>query len=219
MKKKRNYKKIVFAGTGIAAIVAGSLFSYNLLFSKTSYTVSRIIDGDTFETVEKQRVRIDGIQAPEAGLCGAKKAAETLSKLILNKKVFLKVRYLDAYRRMISEVYEQNGKLVAEELAGSGAVIVRQKGETNKKLLAAGNSAREKGIGVYGLPCTQEINSEKPNCTIKGNIRQGTDDKLYHRSDCRNYKLTKVQLYLGDSWFCTEQEAIKAGFKKATDCD
>lgn len=203
----------------MAAVLVGSLLSYNLLFSKTSYTVSRVIDGDTFETVEKQRVRIDGIQAPEIGMCGAEKATETLSKLILNKKVFLKVRYLDAYRRMISEVYEQNGKLVAEELAQKGVVIVRQKGETNKRLLAAGDEAREKGIGLYGLPCTQETNLEKPGCTIKGNIKQGTVDKFYHRPDCRNYKLTQVQLYLGDLWFCTEEEAIKAEFKKASDCD
>ena len=109
MKKNKNFRKKVIVGTGIAAVIAGSLLSYNLLFAKTSYTVSRILDGDTFETVEKQRVRIDGIQAPESGLCGADKATETLSKLILNKKVFLKVRYLDAYRRMISEVYDQNG--------------------------------------------------------------------------------------------------------------
>ena len=215
---KKRYKRLA-VGMGIATVVAGSLLSYNLIFNKTSYTVSRVIDGDTFETVEKQRVRIDGIQAPEIGMCGAEKATEALTKLALNRKVFIKVRYLDEYRRMVAEVYDQNGKLVAEELASDGVAIVRQKGEPNDNLLAAGNKAREKGIGLYGLPCTQETNLQKPDCTIKGNMRLGTDDKFYHRPDCRNYKLTKVQLYLGDEWFCTEEEAQRAGFKKGEDCN
>lgn len=31
-------------------------------------------------------------------------------------------------------------------------------------------------------------------------------------------KATKVQLYLGDVWFCSEKEAIKAGFRKPEQC-
>lgn len=206
-------------GAGIAAVAVGSLLSFNLLFSKTAYTVTRVIDGDTFETAEKQRIRIDGIQAPETGLCGADEATKELTKLILNKKVFIKVRYLDAYRRMISEVYDINGNLIAEKMVIDGFAIVRQKGDSNSNLLKAGNLAREKGIGLYGLPCTQDVNTEKPACSIKANIHQGNNEKLYHRIDCKNYKLTQVQLYLGDQWFCTETDAQKAGFVKAGDCE
>jgi len=52
----------VAATLGLAAL---------LIFQKTSYLVTRIIDGDTFETKEKQLVRINGIQSPEKGLCYA----------------------------------------------------------------------------------------------------------------------------------------------------
>lgn len=215
---KKKFKKLAM-GAGIAAVAVGSLFSFNLLFSKTAYTVTQVIDGDTFETAEKQRIRIDGIQAPETGLCGADEATKELTKLILNKKVFIKVRYLDAYRRMISEVYDRDGKLVAEQLVNTGAVIVRQKGDTNDQLLVAGVRAREKGMGLYGKTCTQDVNLKNPSCSIKGNRRLGTNENLYHRTDCKNYKLTQVQLYLGDQWFCTEAEAQKAGFVKAGDCE
>lgn len=214
--KKKFHKTAITAG--IATLAVGSLLSYKLLFAKTSYLVTRVIDGDTFETAQKQRIRIDGIQAPEKGLCGDKEAEIVLSKLVLNKKVFLKVRYLDAYRRMVSEVYDKNGNLIAEKLAEKGVVIVNQKGKTNPKLLQSAVNARNIGIGLYGLPCTQQTNQEKPSCTIKGNIRFGGDEKLYHRIDCGEYKNTKVQLYLGDSWFCSEDEAQKAGFKKGGDC-
>ncbi len=36
--------------------------------------------------------------------------------------------------------------------------------------------------------------------------------------DRTKYEKTEVQLYMGDQWYCTEKEAIKAGYVKATDC-
>lgn len=205
-------------GVGLAVMAAGGLLSYKLLFTNTSYKVVRVIDGDTFETVEKQRIRIDGIEAPEKGMCGADAASKELSKLILSKKVYLKIRYVDAYKRLISDVYDANGNLVALKLMEKGAVIVRQRGEINRKLVDTEALARKNRTGLFGFPCTQDVNSENPECNIKGNVRANSQTRLYHLPKCRNYKLTQIQLYFGDKWFCTEKEAIRAGFVKADDC-
>lgn len=53
-----NKKTLIVGVAGIMAI-AGTLTARQVL-QKTSYTVARVIDGYTFETMEKQRVRLAG---------------------------------------------------------------------------------------------------------------------------------------------------------------
>lgn len=214
--KRNSVSKKVLATTATVGLVG--LLTYQTLFHNTAYTVTRIIDGDTFETAEKQRIRINGIQAPEAGLCGSDESTHTLKQKILGKKVFLKVTYLDRFRRNIANVYLSDGSLLAETLAREGSVVVNQGGTPDPKLLSAGNEARMKKTGLHGLPCTQTTNTKHPECTIKGNKPEGGKKPTYHMPGCKSYPITAVQLYFGDQWFCTEKEAIKAGFTKAETC-
>src|SRR3989344_9484453 len=50
------------------------------------YTVSRVIDGDTFELADKEVVRLVGIDAPEAGECYYDESKEALRQLIEKKE-------------------------------------------------------------------------------------------------------------------------------------
>ena len=75
-----------------------------------------------------------------------------------------------------------------------------------------------KKLGVYSLKCTQLINSENPKCVIKANKEIGGSGKTYHFPGCGQYNNTLIQLSRGDRWFCSENEAIKAGFIKGGDC-
>ena len=50
---------------------------------------------------------------------------------------------------------------------------------------------------------------------IKGNIDTDTDEKVYHVPGGFFYRTTVVQKENGDRWFCTEQEALAAGWKKS----
>lgn len=54
-----------------------------------------------------------------------------------------------------------------------------------------------------------------PGCDIKGNISSKTDEKIYHVPGQRDYKKTKISPEKGERWFCTEEEAIAAGWRKA----
>jgi len=210
----KSMKGIVAGATvlGISAVAA------NIILANTAYTVTRVIDGDTFETKEQQLIRLKSIDAPELNLCGGEASKKQLESLILGKKVYLKTDWLDRFRRQISVVYLSDGTLVNEQMLRLGGAIADQKGASDKKLLEAGDYARTRKLGVFSATCTQETNTENPSCVIKGNRAGGEKVLVYHYPGCPLYDTVKVQLYLGDQWFCTEKEAQKAGYKKADRC-
>jgi cold shock CspA family protein len=53
------------------------------------------------------------------------------------------------------------------------------------------------------------------NCNIKGNISVSTGDKLYHVVGMEDYEETKIDQSKGEKWFCSESEAIAAGWRRA----
>lgn len=54
-----------------------------------------------------------------------------------------------------------------------------------------------------------------PECVIKGNISIETGEKIYHLPGMRDYDSTRIREEYGERWFCTEQEAIEAGWRRA----
>ncbi len=74
----------------------------------TTDTVSRVIDGDTFDTPIEGRVRLADIDTPERGEPGADEATDYLKSLILNEEVHLDIDDIyetGPYGRLISVVY------------------------------------------------------------------------------------------------------------------
>ena len=70
----------------------------------TKEKVTRIIDGDTFRTDRKQRVRLAGVDAPELNRRGGKAAKEALEKLIKGKDVSVETLAHDPYGRRVAKV-------------------------------------------------------------------------------------------------------------------
>ncbi len=63
--------------------------------------------------------------------------------------------------------------------------------------------------------------SEEPtdgSCDIKGNI-SSKQEKIYHVQGCGSYSQTKIDEGVGERWFCSEQEAVDAGWRKAENCN
>lgn len=188
------------------------------VYLKTTYQVLRVIDGDTFETVEHQKIRLSGVDAPELELCGGQEAKQALEKLILRKRLFLKVMFNDKYRRLVSRVYFGDEDISKTMLASGNVFISRVDPSDRVEYTIISNKARDEKIGIFGTPCTQDTNIIFPKCVIKANISTSYGDRLYRYPGCKEYNNTMVQLYLGENWFCSEQEAIKAGFIKGSDC-
>lgn len=67
--------------------------------------VTRIIDGDTFETNRRKHpVRLANVNAPEKGKRGAPQARKELEKLVLGKSVDVDTVARDKYNRTVANV-------------------------------------------------------------------------------------------------------------------
>ncbi len=59
--------------------------------------------------------------------------------------------------------------------------------------------------------------SSASTCTIKGTITT-TGEKIYRTLGCNNYRNFVIDPARGEEMFCTEQQAMDAGFRKAFNC-
>jgi hypothetical protein len=50
---------------------------------------------------------------------------------------------------------------------------------------------------------------------IKGNISADTREKIYHVPGGALYEVTVIRPENGERWFCTEDEAVAAGWRKS----
>lgn len=61
--------------------------------------------------------------------------------------------------------------------------------------------------------CTNPDGTIKDHCLIKGNINWN-GEYIYHCPRWRDYDKTDMGLESGERWFCTESEAVLAGWRK-----
>lgn len=52
-------------------------------------------------------------------------------------------------------------------------------------------------------------------CDIKGNIAINTGERIYHLPGQKYYHSTRINPRYGERWFCSEEEARVAGWRKA----
>lgn len=182
------------------------------------YTVSEVVDGDSFIVVEnKQSIRLMNVNAPEENLCGYQQAKDELTSLLQGKQVKIVGKNNDSYNRFLALVYLPDGTLINESILRSGwARYTSNASVESARLQKAGATAKTQKIGVFSSLCFQSSNPENPKCSIKGNVKDGK--KTYFFQGCGNYSTVGLALDEGDRWFCTEAEAVSAGFVKALNC-
>ncbi|MBP2447277.1 sunset domain-containing protein [Rhizobium leguminosarum] len=66
-------------------------------------------------------------------------------------------------------------------------------------------------LGVYASEYVPLI----PGCDIKGNISQSTGERIYHIPGQEYYWETRIAYLYGEQWFCSEEAARNAGWRKA----
>jgi endonuclease YncB( thermonuclease family) len=221
MKKKSSSLLKIGAGLAAASTALCIANYYWLLLENgqkikvPAYTAIRVIDGDTFETAEKQKVRLSSADAPELDTCGGPEAKKALEDMIMGKPLFLKIVFTDQYGRFLSLVYTDKIYVNEAMIRKGYAYYLKDSTSVGDTLKKASDIAREKKVGIFSKTCTQVVNTEHPNCNIKGNTRNG---KFYFTPECGRYNDVDVQLYLGDQWFCSEKEAKEAGFVPPSQC-
>jgi hypothetical protein len=72
-------------------------------------------------------------------------------------------------------------------------------------------------LAVAVLVGSTQINLEHPfsSCEIKGNISPNTGERIYHTPSQEHYFETVITPSKGERWFCTEDEARNAGWRKS----
>ncbi len=211
-----------------------------------TYLVTRVVDGDTIDVLidgENKRVRYIGVNTPETVHpskpveCFGAEASSKNKELVAGKQVRLvkDVSETDKYGRLLRYVYVDdifvNLTLVKEGYANVSTYPPDV--AYNDVFLSAEQEARKLGTGLWGEGCENESVSEVApvvspvvpvvqsssgsQCVVKGNINSD-EVKIYHVPGCQSYNQTRINEEAGERWFCSEQEALEAGWRKALNC-
>jgi endonuclease YncB( thermonuclease family) len=190
--------------------------------------IARVVDGDTI-VVGDTRVRLEGIDAPEAGQtcsrrpagdwpCGSE-ATAALARLIEGKAVRCEPAGTDRYRRTLGVCFlgqeDVNAWMVRQ---GHAWAFVRY----STRYVAEEEQARAKGLGIWQGEATPAwehrarrwatAGQRTPvGCAIKGNVT--ARGRVYHMPWSPWYARINMQAGGGRRWFCTEAEALAAGWR------
>ena len=204
---------------------------------RTPAYVVRVIDGDTIVVVMdglEYRVRYIGINTPETVdprkpvECYGREASQRNRELVEGQTTELEkdVSETDQYGRLLRYVWV-NGDMVNAILVGEGYALVSTYPPDVKYqelFLDLQREAREAGRGLwtgcFGPSPTVEGEricdySGTSEPVIKGNISKTTGEKIYHVPGGEFYDATVIDEAAGERWFCTEQEAIEAGWRRS----
>ena len=180
-------------------------------------TVASVIDGDTFKLASGDKVRLIGVNTPEVhGVTqyyGTEASNYTKSRLDGKKVVLYKdVSETDRYGRLLRYAFIYGEPVMFNE------VLVRE-GYANAatyppdvlfadKFRELERKARERSAGLWGKE--EPVSASCSNPQIKGNINS-RGEKIYHVPGGMYYEQTKAE-----QMFCTEEEAVAAGFRKSS---
>jgi endonuclease YncB( thermonuclease family) len=197
---------------------------------------AKVVDGDTI-VVNATRIRLEGIDAPETGqTCGRQpscrrhasgmcdwpcgtEATAALAGLIEGKVVHCEVRGTDRYGRTLAVCFlgqeDVNAWMVRR---GHARAFVRY----STRYVAEEGQARAQRLGIWqgeAIPAWEyrarrwaaaELQAPQ-GCAIKGNVT--ARGKIYHMPWSPWYAQIDMDAGNGRRWFCTEAEALAAGWR------
>jgi len=210
------------------------------------FLVSSVVDGDTVKvniggTVET--LRLIGIDTPETVdprkpvQCFGVEASNKAKELLTGKSVRLEADSTqgerDIYGRLLRYVFLGDGRnfnklMIEQGYAYEYTYNTPYKYQTEFK--QAESYARTNKLGLWAddtcagvaTPVSADsgtntnTSADAPEgCVIKGNI---STEKIYHLPGCDSYEKTVIDESAGERWFCTEEEALAAGWRKAKNC-
>lgn len=190
---------------------------------------ARVTDGDTL-AIGTQVVRLIGIDAPENGQnckrksgkaynCGA--SSENALKKLTQSKTTCSGADFDNYRRLIA-VCISDGIEINRELVRTGHALAFRR--FSDAYIDEENLASASNVGVWqgAFEKPWEFRTKKwesaaadapsPECPIKGNINS-KGDRIYHTPWSRSYSRTRINTQKSEKWFCSEAEALAAGWR------
>ncbi|MEL6375430.1 MAG: thermonuclease family protein [Pseudomonadota bacterium] len=150
--------------------------------------------------------------------CGAA-ATRHLRHLIGSARVHCNVRRRDGYGRLLAQCYAGARDLNASMVrAGLAWAFVKY----SKRFARLERATRSQRRGVFQAPTrtpwayretrwAQASDASPRGCAIKGNI--SPHGRIYHPPWSRWYGRIRIELAKGERWFCSEAEALRAGWR------
>ena len=212
----------------IVRVVDGDTVKINMNGKEETF---RLIGLDTPETVDPRKVvQCFGIEA-------SNKAKELLSGKKVRVETDPTQGTYDKYNRRLGYIFLEDGLFFNKYMieAGYAHEYTYQSNPYKYKLdfIKAEKEAREQERGLWNKStCNGDTTSSNPatsttqtstqtgttgSCTIKGNI--SSSGKIYHMISCGSYAKTVIDETKGEKMFCSEKEALDAGWRKALNCD
>jgi micrococcal nuclease len=196
--------------------------------------VTGVTDGDSIEVEAGGvtfRVRYIGMDAPEMNGEPLGEEARAANFAMVGGKTVIMIRDLseaDRYGRLLRHVFADgvfiNRELVRIGLAHAGSYPPDISCYEDFK--AAEEEARLEALGIWGLlgsptystheggSCVGGCATPPAGCVIKGNINS-KGDKIYHMPGGKYYEATVIEPEKGERWFCSEAEAVAAGWRRS----
>ena len=212
---------------------------------KDYYLVTKVVDGDTIDVLigtTTQRIRLIGVNTPEIVdprkpvECFGREASQKAREFLDNKIVYLEPDDTqdnhDKYGRLLRYVWRADGLFYNLEIIKQGYAYEYTyftPYQYQAEFKQAQAYAREHKLGLWAEDVCAAANNTKisasassalpPNadCDIKGNVAS-SGEKIYHLPTCDYYAKTVINLEQGERWFCSEEEAVAVGWRKAQNC-
>ena len=209
-----------------------ALFTLLLLFhpaiAATLTGKADIVDGDTIK-LGGIPVRLYGIDAPEGRqtckregkiyACG-KRATKELADLIAGQTVQCEIVGRDQYARALGVCTVGDAEINRAVIWDGWALAFVKYSD---RYSADQNAAEAAKVGLWAGSFMKpwewrsgeaEATAKTRACAIKGNIN-GNGDHIYHLPFQQFYSRTRIDESKGERWFCTEKEALEAGWRRA----
>ena len=189
---------------------------------------ARVLDGDTIK-IGSQVVRLHGIDAPENDQycerdgknynCGA--VAENALRTLVSGDVTCYGDVQDRYQRLIA-VCQSEGRNINRQMVKTGHALAFRRFSTD--YVTEELTAMEAKVGIWAgtFEAPWDFRAERwanaspdapsSGCPIKGNINS-KGERIYHTPWSKSYKRTKINEAKFERWFCTEAEALAAGWR------
>lgn len=188
-----------------------------------------VVEGDTLQ-IGRVAIRLYGIDAPEFGqMCQlptgtwdcSRAAVDALVAMTEGKTVTCDPRQLDDYGLVVARCYTEDEPDLGARLVASGLAWAFVKYSADYIGLEMKPRRLKVGIWQAKTQAPWEYRARRreaaklvapEGCPIKG-IIGAKGQKIYHAPWSRHYALARVNQAKGERWFCSEAEAIDAGWR------
>ena len=223
-------------------VAGGALVAFVSGWSPRGEAISgdvRVVDGDSLHvgTTEVRLFGVDAFEGRQACVrdgspwrCG-EAAANELRRLTAGREITCNQRDTDSYGRAVSVCTNGTEDLGAEVTRAGLALAYR---EFSDDYVDEENEARAARRGAWAgefrAPWDARRGGDTPSAPpkdsgsadavsgcrgtgIKGNISRNSGERIYHVPGSSSYDETRIDEADGERWFCTEDEARRAGWR------